>query len=93
MRGEGLTTLQLVWQESPMVFHSRNPFPMGGVVEDPATGAAAAALGGYLRDAQLVHVPTTILIRQGGGDGSPEPAHRPDSSRRRNRRNRDGRPD
>ncbi|WP_080647086.1 PhzF family phenazine biosynthesis protein [Salinispora arenicola] len=25
------------------------PFPPGGVVEDPATGAAAAALGGYLR--------------------------------------------
>ncbi|MCK6068499.1 MULTISPECIES: PhzF family phenazine biosynthesis protein [Microbacterium] len=22
-------------------FHSRNPFPVGGVVEDPATGAAA----------------------------------------------------
>jgi PhzF family phenazine biosynthesis protein len=32
------------------VFHSRNPFASGGVYEDPATGAAAAALAGYLRD-------------------------------------------
>jgi len=71
MRGEGLTTLQLVWREGPDAFHSRNPFPVGGVVEDPATGAAAAALGGYLRDAQLVSVPTTILIRQGEAMGRP----------------------
>ena len=71
MLGEGLTTLQLVWRERPGVFHSRNPFPVGGVVEDPATGAAAAALGGYLRDTQLVTVPTTILIRQGEAMGRP----------------------
>ena len=71
MLGEGLTTLQLIWRESPDVFHSRNPFPVGGVVEDPATGAAAAALGGYLRDAQLVSVPTTLLIRQGEAMGRP----------------------
>ncbi len=36
-----------------------------------ATGAAAAALGGYLRDARLVTVPTTILIRQGEAMGRP----------------------
>ena len=36
------------------VFHARNPFPPGGVVEDPATGAAAAAFGGYLRELGLV---------------------------------------
>ena len=71
MRGEGLTTLQLVWRESPTVFHSRNPFPVGGVVEDPATGAAAAALGGVFRDTRLVTVPTTILIRQGEAMGRP----------------------
>jgi len=40
----------LVWRESPAVFHARNPFPPGGVVEDPATGAAAAAFGGYLQE-------------------------------------------
>lgn len=71
MLHEGLTTLQLVWRECSDTFHSRNPFPVGGVVEDPATGAAAAALGGYLRDAGLVSVPTTILIRQGEAMGRP----------------------
>jgi PhzF family phenazine biosynthesis protein len=71
MLREGLTTLQLVWRELPDVFHSRNPFPVGGVVEDPATGAAAAALGGYLREAHLVNAPSTILIRQGEAMGRP----------------------
>lgn len=45
-----LTTISLLWQESDELFHSRNPFAAGGVYEDPATGAAAAALAGYLRD-------------------------------------------
>ena len=44
------TTLHLVWPEDDHTFHARDPFPPGGVVEDPATGAAAAAFGGYLRD-------------------------------------------
>ncbi|MEM9906995.1 MAG: PhzF family phenazine biosynthesis protein, partial [Cyanobacteria bacterium P01_D01_bin.44] len=66
-----LTTLQLIWRESDMVFHARNPFPVGGVVEDPATGAAAAALGGYLRDDKRVLVPTTLTIRQGETMGRP----------------------
>ncbi|HET9465146.1 MAG TPA: PhzF family phenazine biosynthesis protein, partial [Gemmatimonadales bacterium] len=60
-----------IWRESVDVFHSRNPFPVGGVVEDPATGAAAAALGGYLRDTGLVKPPTTITIRQGEAMGRP----------------------
>lgn len=71
MLRDGLTTLQLVWRESADVFHSRNPFPVGGVVEDPATGAAAAAFGGYLRAAELITVPTTILIHQGEAMGRP----------------------
>ena len=71
MHGAGLTTLQLVWRESESLFHSRNPFPVGGVVEDPATGAAAAALGGYLRDAGLVRAPAEITIRQGEDMGRP----------------------
>ncbi len=71
MHEDGLTTLQLVWRQSGNLFHSRNPFPVGGVVEDPATGAAAAALGGYLRDAGLVKAPATILIRQGDAMGRP----------------------
>jgi PhzF family phenazine biosynthesis protein len=66
-----LTTIQLVWRETPTVFHSRNPFPVGGIFEDPATGAAAAALGGYLRDANLIDPPASILIRQGEAMGRP----------------------
>ena len=31
-----LTTVDLVWRESQTTFHARNPFPVGGVVEDPA---------------------------------------------------------
>ena len=45
----GLTTVQLVWRESDTVFYARDPFPVGGVIEDPATGAAAAAFGAFLR--------------------------------------------
>lgn len=75
MLAEGLTTLQLVWRESAAVFHARNPFPVGGVVEDPATGAAAAALGGYLRDAKLIATPTAVLIRQGEAMGRPSRVH------------------
>jgi PhzF family phenazine biosynthesis protein len=50
MAEEGLVTISLLWQESEELFHSRNAFASGGVYEDPATGAAAAALAGYLRD-------------------------------------------
>lgn len=70
-----LTTLQLVWRESNDVFYARNPFPVGGVVEDPATGAAAAALGGYLREAGLVEAPARVLIHQGGQMGRPSRLH------------------
>jgi len=71
MEREELTTIQLVWREKDHVFHSRNPFPVGGVIEDPATGAAAAALGGYLREKRLVQVPARILIHQGEVMGRP----------------------
>ena len=71
MLREELTTLQLIWREHEKLFHSRNPFPVGGVVEDPATGAAAAALGGYLRDASLIETPTGFEIRQGETMGCP----------------------
>ncbi len=64
MLRDNLTTLQLVWRERSDVFHSRNPFPVGGVIEDPATGAAAAALGGYLREAKLIGVPITLVQNQ-----------------------------
>lgn len=70
-----LTTLQLIWRESDTLIHSRNPFPVGGVVEDPATGAAAAALGGYLRNAGIVKTPAALLIRQGEDMGRPSRLH------------------
>ncbi len=43
-------TFTLLFVETPQLIHARNPFPMGGIYEDPATGSAAAALAGYLRD-------------------------------------------
>lgn len=71
MLADRLATLQLIWRERPDLFHSRNPFPVGGVVEDPASGSAAAAFAGYLRDAGLLAAPATILIRQGETMGRP----------------------
>jgi len=65
MAARDWTTLQIVWREDEARFHSRNPFPPGGVVEDPATGAAAAALGAYLRELELITPPATITILQG----------------------------
>ncbi|MFF5365552.1 PhzF family phenazine biosynthesis protein [Streptomyces sp. NPDC013187] len=65
------TTIDLVWRESPTVFHARNPFPPGGVTEDPATGAAAAAFGGYLREFGLVPTPATLTVHQGADMGRP----------------------
>lgn len=65
------TTVALVWRASGTEFHVRNPFPVGGVVEDPATGAAAAALGGYLRTHGLVDTPTTLRLHQGADLGRP----------------------
>jgi PhzF family phenazine biosynthesis protein len=50
MADEDLVTISILWLESDDLFHSRNAFASGGVYEDPATGAAAAALAGYLRD-------------------------------------------
>ena len=64
-------TVDLVWRESSTVYHARNPFPPGGAVEDPATGAAAAAFGGYLREMGLVPTPTTVTIHQGHDMGRP----------------------
>lgn len=71
MLADRLATLQLIWRERPDLFHSRNPFPVGGMVEDPASGSAAAAFAGYLRDSGLLAAPATILIRQGENMGRP----------------------
>ncbi|MCF6327879.1 MAG: PhzF family phenazine biosynthesis protein [Devosiaceae bacterium] len=55
MNNNGLVTISLIYAESEQMFHARNPFASGGVFEDPATGAAAAALAGYLRDIDWPH--------------------------------------
>ncbi len=65
------TTVALVHRLAPTRFAARNPFPPGGVVEDPATGAAAAALGAYLREIGAVDLPSTLEIEQGHDMGRP----------------------
>lgn len=52
-------------------FASRNPFPRGGIREDPATGSAAAGLGYYLRAGGHVEVPASIEVEQGAETGRP----------------------
>ncbi len=64
-------TVAVVTRTAPTEFEARNPFPPGGVREDPATGSAAAALGGYLRALRLVQPPATITVRQGRHVGRP----------------------
>ncbi|MDX2645380.1 PhzF family phenazine biosynthesis isomerase [Streptomyces sp. PA03-1a] len=71
MRRHGWTTVHLVWREAADRFHARDPFPVGGVVEDPATGAAAAAFGGYLRELDLVPEAARVVVRQGEDMGRP----------------------
>jgi len=83
MMEQGLITISLLWNESEEVFHSRNAFASGGVYEDPATGAAAAALAGYLRDigwqgkktftilqGEDMGVPSRLTVTFGPGPGS-----------------------
>jgi predicted PhzF superfamily epimerase YddE/YHI9 len=43
----------------------------GEVIEDPATGAAAAAFGAYLRSLKLVTPPVRVTIHQGEDMGRP----------------------
>jgi PhzF family phenazine biosynthesis protein len=70
-----LTTVDLVWRDRDDLYHVRNPFPVGGVHEDPATGAAAAAFGGYLRALGLVATPARV--------GSAGPGYGPSECDRR----------
>ncbi|MEF3365299.1 PhzF family phenazine biosynthesis protein [Methylocystis sp. 9N] len=70
MLANGLATISLIHAARPSLFHSRNAFAAGGVYEDPATGAAAAALAGYLRDRSWPHN-GSIVIRQGEDMGVP----------------------
>ncbi|HEX4704204.1 MAG TPA: PhzF family phenazine biosynthesis isomerase [Pseudonocardiaceae bacterium] len=71
MNRSGWTTVHLFWPENAERFHARDPFPVGGVVEDPATGAAAAAFGGYLRDLGRIDRPIRLTVQQGADMGRP----------------------
>jgi PhzF family phenazine biosynthesis protein len=71
LRARDAVTAHLVHEREDDVFDVRDPFPVGGVVEDPATGAAAAAFGGYLRELGLVDAPRTLTLHQGVDMGRP----------------------
>ncbi|MBT2472654.1 PhzF family phenazine biosynthesis isomerase [Streptomyces sp. ISL-66] len=71
MRRLDLTTVQLVHRAGPAEFHVRDPFPVGGVIEDPATGAAAAAFGAYARELGLVPAESVLTLHQGADMGRP----------------------
>jgi PhzF family phenazine biosynthesis protein len=64
-------TIIIAWAEGGDRWHARNVFPVGEITEDPATGAGAAALGGYLRETQAVTPPRRIRIFQGSHVGRP----------------------
>jgi len=69
MQQHDLATIMLVVKESSDLFSARNAFASGGVLEDPATGAAAAAFVGYLRDNKLTEL-TSITLIQGEDMGA-----------------------
>ena len=64
-------TMIVLWPERADRWHARNVFPVGPIIEDPATGAAAAATGGYLRTTQVVQTPARLVILQGSHVGRP----------------------
>ncbi|MFE5408137.1 PhzF family phenazine biosynthesis protein [Microbacterium sp. NPDC056569] len=64
-------TMIVLWPESADRWHARNVFPVGPIIEDPATGAAAAATGGYLRATHALEAPARVVILQGSHVGRP----------------------
>jgi PhzF family phenazine biosynthesis protein len=71
MAARDWTTIQLIYRATDDTFDVRDPFPVGGVYEDPATGAAAAALGAYLRELWVVPDDAVLTLRQGDDMGRP----------------------
>ena len=74
MREAGWVTILLGHAHDPQRFATRNAFAWGGVVEEPATGAATAALAGYLRDFGWPHR-GAIEVEQGVEMGRPSRLH------------------
>jgi PhzF family phenazine biosynthesis protein len=72
MDAEGYTgTVSILLATSPTEFEARNLFPVGAITEDPATGSAAASLGGYLRSLGSMDDAAPVIIHQGRHVGSP----------------------
>lgn len=70
-REHSWVTVHLVAATGPGQWRARDPFPWGGVVEDPATGAAAAAFAGYLRQHGSASPGDRFVITQGVEMGRP----------------------
>ncbi len=66
-----LLTVAAIWRASPNLVHARNVAPAVGILEDPATGAAAAALGGYLAELAMIAPPASFTVLQGEDLGRP----------------------
>lgn len=64
-------TITVLHSETAEQWHARNLFPVGSITEDPATGAAAAAAGGYLRALSAAPSSGRITIAQGSHIGRP----------------------
>ncbi|MCB5274720.1 putative isomerase YddE [Arthrobacter sp. SO5] len=64
-------TVTTLYEMGPDEFDSRNLFPVGTITEDPATGSAAAAFGGYLRLLSFVEPPSRVVVHQGSHVGRP----------------------
>lgn len=64
-RAHNWVTLQLITPVGESQWRARDPFPWGGVIEDPATGAAAAAFAGYLRSQGRVDTGDRLTVLQG----------------------------
>lgn len=69
LREKNVFSIMLICAQSDQVFHARNTYAAWGVMEDPATAAAATALSGYLRDIDWPHK-NALKIIQGEDMGS-----------------------
>lgn len=64
-------TVSVLHRVGDAAWEARNLFPVGRITEDPATGSAAAAFGGYLRELGFVDPPADVVIHQGRHIGRP----------------------
>ncbi|MDR5698520.1 PhzF family phenazine biosynthesis protein [Agromyces aerolatus] len=64
-------TISVLHALGDATWEARNLFPVGRITGDPATGSAAAAFGGYLRELGLVEPPAEVVIHQGRHAGRP----------------------